>query len=62
MAKYRESVCRYYIAMGECEKGRDASHGGYCQRCNKYLPRARTRHINQKRKKLYEIRKKEKDE
>ena len=24
MAKYREIPCKYYIAMGQCQKGREA--------------------------------------
>lgn len=59
MAKLRETVCLYYIAMGECKKGRDASHKGYCQKCNKYYPRAKMRHINKKRQKLEKIRREE---
>lgn len=59
MARYRETVCKYYVALGECKKGRDASHEHYCQHCNKYEPRARVRHINQKKRKLEEIRRKE---
>ena len=57
MAKFRETPCRFYIAKGECRKGRDAVHYGYCQRCDKYVPRARVRHINQKKVKLDKIRK-----
>lgn len=41
MAKYRETVCLYYVALGECKKGRDACHEHYCQKCNKYYPRAK---------------------
>lgn len=59
MAKTRETVCLYYISAGECKKGREASHTGYCQHCDKYMPRARVRHVNQKKKKLMKIRKKE---
>lgn len=59
MAKLRETVCLYYIAMGECKKGRDAGHKGYCQKCNKYYPRAKIRHINKKRQKLEKIRREE---
>ncbi|BCJ94461.1 hypothetical protein acsn021_20300 [Anaerocolumna cellulosilytica] len=59
MSKLRETVCLYYISAGACKKGREASHNGYCQKCDKYYPRARVRHLNQKKKKLNEIRKKE---
>ena len=57
MATYRESVCKYYVALGECSKGRDACHKGYCQRCNKYVPRAKVKKKNEKREKLSKIRK-----
>ena len=51
MAKDRESVCKYYIALGECKKGRDASHKGYCQKCNKYEPRSKVK-VKNKRKEI----------
>ena len=57
MAKYRETPCRYYIAFGACKKSRQASHNGYCQHCGKYEPRAKVRHVNQKKIKLDTIRK-----
>ena len=53
MSKYRETPCKYYIAHGECQLGRDACHKGYCQHCGKYYPRAKVRHIN--KKKLYNM-------
>ncbi len=59
MAHYRETVCMYYVAAGQCKKGREASHGRYCQKCDKYMPRARVRHINQKKKGLERIRERE---
>lgn len=59
MAHYRETVCMYYIAAGQCKKGREASHEHYCQRCGKYMPRARVRHMNEKKRKLEKIREKE---
>lgn len=49
MAKYRETPCMYYIAYGECKKGRKASHKDYCQHCDKYQPRAKVHHINKKK-------------
>lgn len=49
MAKFRETPCEYYICKGECEKGRDAEYKGYCQKCDKYKPRAREKHKNRKR-------------
>ncbi len=59
MARYRETVCMYYVSAGQCKKGREASHAHYCQKCGKYIPRAKVRHINEKRKKLDRIREKE---
>ncbi len=61
MAKDRETPCKYYICAGKCEKGREAEHNGYCQKCDKYLPRAKVRHINMKKKKLEKIRRNEKE-
>ena len=49
MARDRESVCKYYICLGECSKNRDAEHNGYCQKCDKYAPRAKMKHINKKK-------------
>lgn len=49
MSKYRETPCKYYISYGECSKGRNAEHKGYCQHCDKYHPRVRIRHINKKK-------------
>lgn len=43
MAKDREAICKHYVALGECTKGRDACHKGYCQHCNKYEPRAKVK-------------------
>jgi len=59
MARYRETVCKYYIAAGECKKGREAAHENYCQKCAKYEPRARVRHINRKKQTLQKIRESE---
>ena len=60
MSKTRETPCESYICKGECEKDRDADHNGYCQRCDKYRPRARVRHLNKKKQKLDKIRRNEK--
>ncbi len=59
MAKFRETPCLYYIAKGECKKGRKALHNTYCQHCDKYVPRAKERHLNKKIQKLYKVRKDE---
>ena len=61
MAKYRETVCMYYIALGQCKKGREANHEHYCQKCNKYFPRAKVRHINLKKKRVEDIRRKDRE-
>ena len=55
MAKFRETPCKFYIAKGECTKGRDAVHYGYCQHCSKYVPRAKVRHINKKKQQKYKL-------
>lgn len=59
MAKLRETPCKNYICEHECTKGREAEHNGYCQRCNKYEPRAHIKHLNLKKQKLNKIREKE---
>ena len=59
MAKDRITPCLYYICNGECEKGRDADHKGYCGKCSLYKPRARVRHLNKKKQKLEKIKKNE---
>lgn len=62
MSKLRETPCKFYVCANQpCEKGRDAEHNGYCQKCNKYEPRARIRHLNKKKQKLDKIRRKEFD-
>lgn len=57
MAKLREITCKSYKCKGQCEKGRKAEHHGYCQKCDKYVPRARVRCINRKKQALDKIRK-----
>lgn len=59
MAKDRETPCKYYICEGECSKGREANYKHYCQKCDKYYPRCKERHLNQKKQKLDKIRKNE---
>lgn len=41
------------------KKGREADHNGYCQKCGKYKPRIRKRHVNRKKQELEKIRKNE---
>lgn len=59
MAKDRIEPCLHYICAGQCSKGRKADHAGYCQKCNKYVPRVRKKHVNMKKQKLEKIRKNE---
>lgn len=61
MSKDRQTPCLYYVCEHECKKGREAEHKGYCQRCDKYKPRARVRHLNIKKQKLEKIRKSERE-
>lgn len=55
VAKDRLTPCVHYICAGECKKGREAEFSGYCQRCNKYVPRVRERHLNKKKMELDKI-------
>ena len=59
MARTRETPCKSYVCEGECSKGRKAEHNGYWQKCNKYEPRAKVRHLNIKKQKLDKIKRKE---
>lgn len=52
MAKDRLTPCISYVCKGQCEKGREADHNGYCQKCDKYAPRARVLHLNRKKEKI----------
>lgn len=61
MAKYREIVCLYYEALGQCKKGREAEHRHYCQKCGSYEPRAKMHIINRKKKELERLCKKERE-
>lgn len=59
MAKDRIESCESYICKGQCKKGREVDHNGYCQKCGKYKPRIRKKHINKKKQALEKIRKNE---
>ena len=59
MAKERVEPCKYYTCEGNCTKGREGTHHSYCQKCSKYDPRVKRKHINMKKDKLDKIRKKE---
>lgn len=61
MARDREIVCSYYIAAGQCKKGREAAHKGCCQKCDKYEPRARVKLRNRKKEALNRLRGREKE-
>lgn len=56
MSKDRIEPCKFYICEGQCTKGRCASHKWYCQKCSRYVPRVRKKHINEKKQKLEKIR------
>ena len=60
MSKDRIEPCKYYVCEGECEKGRESEHNGYCQRCKLYEPRAHIKHQNLKKAKLEKIKQNEK--
>ena len=47
--KERVIPCKYYVCKGECTKGRNAEHRGYCQHCDKYVARVREKHLNGKK-------------
>lgn len=59
MARTREAVCEFYEYRGKCSKNRDANHFKYCQRCDKYRPRAKVKKRNKKKDKLKRTRDKE---
>ncbi len=50
MAKYKEAVCIHYIALGQCKLGREACHEHYCQKCDRYYPRAKAENPNRKKR------------
>lgn len=52
MARDRIEPCESYICKGQCKKGREADYNGYCQKCGKYKPRIRKKHINKKKQTL----------
>ena len=59
LAKDRIEPCKYYICAGQCDKGRNADHHGYCQKCGKYIPRIRKKHTNIKKQKIENLKRKE---
>lgn len=60
MARYREVPCKFYIALEQCKKGRQAIHRTYCQHCDKYEPRAKVKSLNRKKQELYKLKVKDK--
>lgn len=60
MAKDRQTPCVSYLSeKNPCKKDRIAEHSGYCQKCDKYEPRSKVRHLNLKKEKIRKIREKE---
>lgn len=62
MAHDRLTPCLHYVCKGECTKGRNAEHERYCQRCDKYQPRAKIKHENKKKNTLRKISRREADD
>lgn len=62
MAKTREIVCLHYISKGNCDLGKDAEFYGLCQTCPSYKkkPGAKPVRVDNRKKKLEKILKKEK--
>jgi len=62
MAKTREIVCLHYISKGNCNLGKDAEFYGLCQTCPSYKkkPGAKPARVDNRKKKLERILKKEK--
>ena len=49
MAKFREIPCKLYVCKGQCLINREAEFRGYCQKCDKYVPRAKVKTKNKKK-------------
>lgn len=62
MARTREIVCKAYTCEGKCRLGRKAEFYGICQTCKNYVPLegAKPARVDNRRKKLDKINKKEK--
>ena len=62
MAKTREIPCLHYICAGKCDLGKTAEFYGLCQTCPQYRKKAGAKpaRIDNRRKKLDKIIKKEK--
>ena len=62
MAKTREIVCLHYISKGNCDLGKNAEFYGLCQTCPSYKkkPGSKPARVDNRKKKLDKILKKEK--
>ena len=62
--KDRNKLCKYYIRAGVCSKGKGCTIWGEMQHCGNYVPNLNGKPLrpNNKRKKIDEIRKKDKRE
>lgn len=62
MAKTREVVCLHYISKGNCDLGKNAEFYGLCQTCPSYKkkPGSKPARVDNRKKKLDKILKKEK--
>lgn len=63
MGKTREIICIHYINKGNCDLGKDAEFYGLCQTCPQYKKKsgAKPARIDNRRKKLDKIIKRERD-
>ena len=61
MAKIREIACQHYKYKGCCDLGKDAEFRGHCQICPSYkkLKGGKPARVDNRRKKLEKINKKE---
>ena len=55
--KDRLAVCEFYISKGVCSKGREACQSGYCQKCDKYIPRKGSKNVVRELKRKYKEKK-----
>ena len=62
MGKTREIVCLHYISKGNCDLGKNAEFYGLCQTCPSYKkkPGSKPVRVDNRKKKLERILKKEK--
>ena len=62
MGRVREIACIHYKCHGECDLGKEADFYGHCQTCKTYkkLPGGKLARVDNRRKKMDKIMKKEK--